>query len=43
MTAKPPPPRFPVKFVVALFVAAVVIGGLIAYFGVTGHLGTAIP
>lgn len=30
-------------FVVALFVVAIVVGALIAYFGITGRLGAGIP
>lgn len=37
------PPPLPWLFFIVAIVAAVAVGALIAYLGVTGHLGAGIP
>jgi hypothetical protein len=36
-------PRVPMSFLVVIFVAAIVIGVVIAYFGMRGSIGAGIP
>jgi hypothetical protein len=38
--ASAPVPRW---FLVVVFAAATLVGALIAYYGITGHLGSGIP
>ena len=33
----------PPAFVIAIFAVALVVAGLIAYFGIMGHLGAGVP
>ena len=40
---KPVAPPFPRTFVIVLFLGAAIVGGVVAYLGVTGHLGAGIP
>ena len=42
MSAAAPPP-LPWRFLILVFVVAVVISATIGYLGVTGHLGWGIP
>jgi hypothetical protein len=39
----PESPSFPRTFVIVLFVGAAIVGGVVAYLGVTGQLGAGIP
>ncbi len=43
VSAAAPTPPVPLTFIVVTFVAAGVVSAAILYFGLTGHLGTAIP
>jgi len=36
-------PPVPPAFVIAVFAVAIVVAGIIAYFGFAGHLGAGIP
>ena len=36
----PPVPR---TFLLAVFAASILVGAVVMYFGVTGHLGSGIP
>ncbi|MFZ0830466.1 MAG: hypothetical protein WCB18_08165 [Thermoplasmata archaeon] len=40
---EPSPPPLPWLFFIVAIVAAVVVGVIIAYLGLTGHLGAGIP
>ena len=43
MEPRPSEARVPVAFLIAVFAAAIVVGGLIAYLGISGAIGGAIP
>lgn len=43
MTSTQTSPAVPLSFLIAVFAAAIVVGGLIAYLGFTGVLGGPIP
>ncbi len=34
---------FPTRFVIVTFTAAILIGAVIAFYGINGHLGWGIP
>ncbi|MGA8665136.1 MAG: hypothetical protein WB809_08800 [Thermoplasmata archaeon] len=43
MTSSAPLPKVSTTFVIVVFAAAVVIGGLVIYLGITGAIGGPIP
>ncbi|MGD0250096.1 MAG: hypothetical protein ABSB97_04325 [Thermoplasmata archaeon] len=43
MESPPADTAVPRSFAVAMFVAAIVVGAVIAYLGITGRIGTGIP
>ena len=43
MSAAPHSAAVPRTFVIAVFVFAIAVGVLVAYFGITGQLGAGIP
>ena len=42
-TLAKPSPTLPLSFVIVVFAAAIVIGAVIAYLGITGQIGAGIP
>ena len=43
MPESSPDPSIPPAFLIVVFAVAILIGALVAYFGITGHLGAGIP
>lgn len=41
--AGPASPKLPMRFILATFVGAAIVTGLILYFGLAGQLGAGVP